>query len=202
MLNAVNSMKTLNALFSKGRIEVLRSLFRGTDVELHLREITRQSGLNLRTVQRELRNLTDAEIIVSRRDGNRQYFKANKNHPVYRELTGLVLKSDGVAEALKEALKAVKGIQVAFIFGSIAKGAEKAASDIDLMVIGEIGLRPLVAALRPVGEKLGRVINPYNTTAETWKSKLASDDTFIKNVAGEDKILIRGTLDELEGLAK
>lgn len=195
-------MKVTDALFPKARTEILRILFRGTGESLHLREIVRQAGLNLRTVQRELANLTQAELIISRRDGNRQYFCANKNHPIYEELKGIVQKSAGIPEAIREALATVAGIQIAFIFGSIAKETEKAQSDIDLMVIGDTDLRPLVTALRPVGEKVGRVINPYNITANTWKSKLATDDAFIQNVSNEEKVFIKGTEDELEGLAK
>lgn len=195
-------MQTIEALFPKTRVAVFRALFSVPDTEIHLREIVRRSGLTLQTVQRELENLTQAEIVSSRKDGNRQYFRANREHPLFEDLQSIVQKSLGIPEILAEALANTKGIRVAFIFGSVAKNAEKAHSDIDLMVIGEVGLRTLVAALRPASEKLSRVINPYNTTAKTWGAKLKGKDAFVANVAREKKTFVVGDAHELEELAK
>jgi DNA-binding transcriptional ArsR family regulator len=197
MLYAVN-MRAIDAIFPKGRAEVLRNLFNEEDSELHMRELVRRTGLNLRTVQRELAQLTDSEIITSRRDGNRQYFKANKGNPIYQELRCIVIKDCCMAEVLREALKDVAGIQVAFIYGSVAKRTEKASSDIDLFVIGEAGLRDIVPVLGPASEKLHREINAYNITPETWEAKLASGDAFINSVAQEAKIFVKGLADDLE----
>ena len=119
-------MKTIDAIFPKVRAEVLRNLFAREDEELHLREIVRRSGLNLRTVQRELASLTETEVLVSRRDGNRQYFRANKVNPIYPELRGIVLKDNAIADLLRHALKDASGIEVAFVFGSVASRSEKA----------------------------------------------------------------------------
>jgi DNA-binding transcriptional ArsR family regulator len=195
-------MKTIDAIFSKARAEVLRNLFRDGDTELHLREIARRSGLTLHAIQKELASLTAAEIVVSRRDGNRQYFKANKANPIYPELRGIVQKDNAIADLIAEALQNAPGIEVAFIYGSVASHNEKAASDVDLFVIGAIGLRELVPLLRPVSEKIRREINPYNTTAESWRQKLSAHDAFINNVASGAKIFVKGNQDDLERLAK
>jgi predicted nucleotidyltransferase len=195
-------MKTIDAIFSKARAEVLRNLFRDDDTELHLREIARRSGLTLHAIQKELAALTAAEIVVSRRDGNRQYFKANKANPIYPELRGIVQKDNAIADLIASALQNAPGIEVAFIYGSVASRDEKAASDVDLFVIGAIGLRELVPLLRPVSEKIRREINPYNTTAESWRQKLSSNDAFTNNVASGAKIFVKGNQDDLERLAK
>jgi predicted nucleotidyltransferase len=195
-------MKTIDAIFSKARAEVLRNLFCDDDTELHLREIARRSGLTLHAIQKELASLTAAEIVVSRRDGNRQYFKANKANPIYPELRGIVQKDNAIADLIAVALQNAPGIEVAFIYGSVASRDEKAASDVDLFVIGAIGLRELVPLLRPVSEKIRREINPYNTTAESWRQKLSSNDAFTNNVASGAKIFVKGNQDDLERLAK
>jgi predicted nucleotidyltransferase len=195
-------MKTIDAIFSKARAEVLRNLFRDDDAELHLREIARRSGLTLHAIQKELASLTAAEIVVSRRDGNRQYFKANKANPIYPELRGIVQKDNAIADLIASALQNAPGIEVAFIYGSVARLDEKAASDVDLFVIGAIGLRELVPLLRGVSEKIRREINPYNTTAESWRQKLSAHDAFTNNVASGQKIFVKGNQDDLERLAK
>ena len=199
MLIAVN-MSALNYIFPKVRVRVLEILFVDERPELHIREITRRSGLSLRTVQRELALLSEAELISSRKDGNRQYFRANSKSPIYGELHSMVNKEGGSIELLREALSGAEDIEIAFIFGSIAEASEKSESDIDLFVIGTIGLRPIVKRLSAARSQLHREINPYNLTAEEWQRKLSSGDTFVKNVAAGKKIFIVGSADELSRL--
>jgi DNA-binding transcriptional ArsR family regulator len=195
-------MNTIDALFSKTRAEVLRILFSQEETELYLREIVRRSGVTLHAVQRELAGLVAAELIVSRRDGNRQYFKANKANPIYPELRGIVQKDNAIADLLAQALKDARGIDVAFIYGSVAGRTQKASSDVDLFVIGEIGLRELVPLLTPVSERIRREINPYNLSRESWRQKLSTQNAFANSVASGPKIFVKGTADDLEGLAK
>lgn len=194
-------MKTIDAIFPKARAEVLRILFAQEETELHLREIVRRSSLTLHAIQKELANMVATELVVSRRDGNRQYFRANKANPIYPELRGIVQKDNAIADLLAQALQNAPGIVAAFIYGSVASRTEKAASDVDLCVIGSIGLRELVPLLRPVSEKISREINPYNLSAESWRHKLSGNDAFINSVASGPKIFIKGNQDDLEGLA-
>jgi DNA-binding transcriptional ArsR family regulator len=134
------------------RAEVLRLLFADASRELHLRDLTRQSGLGLGTVQGELEKLSASDLVTSRRDGNRRYYRANSTHPLFPDLQQLVLKTSGLRDVLAGALGDVKGIEVAFVFGSLASSGGKAASDVDLFVIGDAGLRGLATALRGISE--------------------------------------------------
>lgn len=189
----------LSVLFPQVRAEVLRLLFSDPKRELHLRDLTRQSGLGLGTVQGELEKLSSVDLISSQRDGNRRYFRANANHPLFPVLQQLVLKTAGLHDVLAEALAEVKGIEVAFVFGSLAKGAGKATSDVDLMVIGEVGLRVLAPALRKAGQILGREINPVTMSVTEFRKGRAKNPLLV-DVLGKPKLFVKGAPDELERL--
>ena len=192
-------MKLLEVLFPHVRAEVLRLLFADERQELHLRELTRQSGLSLGTLQTEVEKLCAADLLLSRRDGNRRCFRANAAHPLFADLRQLVLKTAGLREVLIEALRNVAGVESAFVFGSLAAGAGKAGSDVDLMVIGNAGLRALAPRLRQAAEQLGREINPVTMTAAEF-SRDRGRKPFLRDVLAKEKLFIKGTSDELARL--
>lgn len=186
-------------LSSKGRAEIFRLLFGLVDRELHVREMERQSGLSVRTVQQELVKLADLGLLQARRDGNRLYYRAHTSHPLYPEIHGLVLKTCGLAEVLRKPLHH-KDVQIAFVFGSLAQQSAKAESDVDLMVIGKVGLRQVVRMLSGVSARLGREINSHAMTVEEFKLRRKSKDHFISNVLESPKIFIHGVERELEAM--
>ena len=192
-------MSVLTVLFPQVRAEVLRLLFADASRELHLRDLTRQSGLGLGTVQGELEKLSSSDLVTSRRDGNRRYYRANSTHPLFPDLQQLVLKTSGLRDVLADALNGIKGVEVAFVFGSLASNGGKAASDVDLFVIGDVGLRGLATALRGVGEVLAREINPITMTAEEFR-KRRTNDSFVQDVLGKEKLFVKGNANELERL--
>ena len=171
-------MSVLHTIFPKVRAEVIRLLFSDASQEVHLRELVRASGLALRTLQTELSKLEKAELILSKRDGNRLYFRANTNHPIYPELHQLAVKTTGLVEQLRKALEGLSGIEIAFVFGSTADESETADSDIDLLIIGNVGLRSLSPKLRPLSQTLNREINPYVSSSKSFRDKVKSGDAF------------------------
>lgn len=189
-------MKLLEVLFPHVRAEVLRLLFADEGRELHLRELTRQSGLSLGTLQTEVEKLCAADLLLSRRDGNRRCFRANAAHPLFTDLRQLVLKTAGLCDVLAEALRDVAGVESAFIFGSLAAGTGKAGSDVDLMVIGDAGLRALAPRLRKAAEQLGREINPVTMTPAEFARDRAKKP-FLRDVLAREKLFIKGNSDEL-----
>lgn len=193
-------MSVLSALFPRVRAEVLRLLFAEAGRECHLRELVRQSQLALGTVQAEVRRLAAAELILARRDGNRLYYRANPAHPVFPELQGLARKTTGLREPLAAALAGLDGIDLAFVFGSQAGGTAGADSDIDLLVVGSVGLRVLAPRLRPPAEALGREINPHVLSARTLAARARSGDAFVAGVLAGPKLWIRGGADDLGAL--
>lgn len=179
-------------LSSQVRAEIFRLLFNDHKSSIYLRDLQRQSGLSIGTIQKEIAHLKKLDLVTSERDGNRLYYSANADHPLFEEISGLVEKTSGIAEQIKTALSSIKGIECAFIFGSYAKGEEKSHSDIDLIVIGTIGLRTLSSVFQTVTDKTGREINPHIYSIKSWTEKLKKKDHFIKSILTEKKIFLIG----------
>lgn len=193
----MNSLAEL--LTSRARAEIFRLLFSGRGEELHVREIERRSGLNESTIRQELRKLVRLDLVHSRRDSNRVYYRAKTGNPLYPDIRNLVLKTSGLADVLSSALQD-KRIRLAFVFGSIARGNVKAGSDVDLMVIGELGLRDLSGLLSGVEERIGREINPHVLQEDEFRKRLRAKEHFVTSVMESPKIFIIGSQDELEAL--
>jgi DNA-binding transcriptional ArsR family regulator len=188
-------------LSSRSRAEILRLLFGADGRELHVRELERQSGLADATVRQELKKLTRLGVIVARQDGNRTYYRANVESPLYPDIRNLVRKTSGLTDVLREALGEAE-IQIAFVFGSVASGAEKATSDVDLMVIGAISLRQLSKRLSGLATKLGREINPHALTPAEFARRIKGREHFITSVLETPRLFVIGSEDELSRLGK
>ena len=190
-------MSAIEVIFPKVRAEIMRLLFSDPAKEFHLRELSRLSSLALGTIQQEVSKLSRADLLVARRDGNRLYYRANTGHPIFSELQGIALKTTGLREQLADALAGVRGIEMAFVFGSAAAGTTGAASDVDLLVVGDVGLRALAPKLRPLTSTLGREVNSHVLTRDTLAAKARAGDAFITNVLAAPKMWITGDADEL-----
>lgn len=186
-------------LSSRGRAEVFRLLFGVSSQELHLRELQRRSSLALRTIQQEVEKLEGMELLVSRRDGNRVYYRANTSHPLYQDIHSLVLKTSGLVEVLRDAL-AQKGVEAAFVFGSVARGEEGAEGDVDVMIIADVGLKMISTWLSGVPERLGREVNPHVMNKAEFKRRRESGDHFLLRVMDSPKLFVVGDDDELARL--
>jgi predicted nucleotidyltransferase len=189
-------------LSSKIRAEIFRNLFGvKSEAALHMREIERRTGFAIGTVQKELHKLQRLDIITRLRDGNRVYYRANTVHPLYPDIRNIVLKTSGLADVIKNALGNEKGIKVAFVFGSFARQEEKANSDVDLMVGGDIGLRKLTALLMDVSGKIGREINPHIFSEKEFVKRKKGRDHFLNQVLESPKIFIIGTENDFAEMA-
>ncbi|MGA2262661.1 MAG: nucleotidyltransferase domain-containing protein [Acidobacteriota bacterium] len=184
---------------SRVRAEIFRVLFGIKAGELHLRAIHRQTGFAIGTVRQDLGKLVKLELLTSRKDGNRVYYAANGRHPLYAEIRLLVLKTVGLADVLAEALK-TDDIRCAFVFGSLASGTEGAESDVDLMVIGNIGLREVSGLLAAVSNRLGRQINPHVINPAECGRRVRVKDHFVTSVLSAPRFLVKGSERDLEGL--
>jgi len=189
-------------LSSKIRAEIFRMLFGLSDESLHMREIERRSGFAIGTIQTELKKLLKLDLVKKRRDGNRLYFSANRDHPLYPEIHNLVLKTVGLAEYIKAALEKSKKINMAFVFGSLADNRENAVSDVDLMVVGELGLKKLISLLSNVSDQIGREINPHALSLSEFSTRLAGKDHFISRVMESPRIFIIGDENDLRAMVE
>jgi len=192
-----------SGLFGKTRQAVLALLYGRADSTFYTKQILDAVRIGRGTVQRELKNLTDAGIIIREVQGRQVYYHANEKCPIFNELKNIVRKTFGVADVIKQSLatKADK-IRVAFIFGSIAKSTDDRRSDIDLMVVGRISFGDVVSLLTPAEQKLGREVNPVVYPISEFKRKVKEDHHFVKTVLEDEKIFVIGDEDELRRLVK
>ena len=192
-----------SVLFPGYRRRVLGLLLLQPDESLHGREIARRTGLTQGTLTRELRLLADVGLLTQEKRGNLTLYRANRASPIFAELSGILRKTSGLADVIVEALTSLAHeIEVAFIFGSMARGAESAGSDVDLLVIGSVEFGVLVEALYPAQQQLGREINPKVFSVREWKSSLQQKSSFITDVLRKPKIFLIGGEHDLEELAR
>jgi len=188
-------------LSSRVRAEVFRLLFGVNESELHGRELARRSRVNESALRQELRKLKRIGLVRARRAGNRVYYRSNTDHPLYSEIHRLVLKTGGLVDVISEVLTGAR-IKVAFVFGSVAEGKETASSDVDLMVVGSLGLRELTSLLGRTAEKLEREINPHVLTEVEYQDRIERADHFVTNVLSGPKLFVVGSQDDLEAMGE
>lgn len=188
-------------LSSRVKAEILRLLFGPGALELHVREMARRARLNEATVRQELRRLERLGVVTCRKDGNRLAYRAAVGHPLHPELRGIVLKTSGLADVLREAIASPR-VRVAFVFGSVAEGTEAPGSDIDLMVIGDVTLRQLAGMLSGVASRLGREINPHVLSPKEFALRRRARDHFLTTVRRGPKIFVVGDAHELEAVGR
>jgi len=190
------------ALFSKVQLSVLGLLIGQPDRSFRISEIIRLVGSGSGAVQRELETLTGAGIFTVSSSGNQKFYRANRQSPIFEELYGLVLKTVGLLEPLKKALKPYQSkIEFAFVYGSIAKGTDIAKSDIDLMIIGEqITYGDIFMALQNAEKTLQRPINPNLMTPDEWRQRRSNKSAFVTKIIEQPKMFVLGTDNELQGI--
>jgi predicted nucleotidyltransferase len=148
-------------------------------------------------VQRELSKLERSGLVSTEKRGNQKYYRANPSAPIYKELCSIVRKTVGSEQTIRAALEPLDGrIAVALIYGSIAKGADTAKSDIDLLIVADdMTLEELYACLGPGEKLLGRAINPTLYTRREFRSRRKGGNAFLKRILNGPTILLKGTLD-------
>ena len=185
-------------LFGQTRGRILALLYGMPDQAFFTRQIARQVGTSVGTVQRELETLSQIGLIERSATGMQVFYQANRDHPAYAELRSLIAKTAGTFHLLRSALAPlVKKIAFAFVYGSMARGDENGASDVDLMVIGDVSLDEMLMQLATAERDLGRSINPTVFSLKEFKSKLKAGNHFLKSVMRGEKVLLIGDENEL-----
>jgi len=188
-----------DALFTKTQQRVLGLLYGKPDKSFYTNEIVRWAGMGRGTIRRELDRLVSAGLLVTFHEGNQLHFQANVNNPVYNELVDIVRKTFGIADVIRAALAPVnEQIDLAFIYGSIAKREHVASSDIDLLVITDsLAYTDLMTVLADAEQSLGRPINPTIYTLAQIKKKLKQENIFLIRVMEQPKLWIKGGDDDI-----
>jgi predicted nucleotidyltransferase len=184
-------------LFGQTRGRILATLYDQPETAFFVRQLARRIGGSVGTVQRELTTLTTVGLILRAEGENQVFYRANREHPVFPELHSLLAKTSGVFHLLTAALTPFAGkIEFAFVYGSFGRGEEKAESDIDLMVIGEVTLDELLEQLSSVEQKLSRPINPTIYARKELRTKLHAGNHFLKAIQTAPLMFLIGNEDE------
>ena len=191
-------MKSLaDQLLGSSRAAVLTVLLLHPDESLHVRELARLTGVSPGTLHRELRALTGLGLLQRRAVGRQVFYTANPSSPVFEDLAGLLRKTAGLVDVLRSALAPLADrIERAFVYGSMASGQTHAHSDIDVMVIGDLGFADVVLALAPAQESLRREINPTALSAADFKRKRRQVGGFVAKVLQGSTLWLMGSNDE------
>lgn len=189
-----------DALFTKVQQRVLGLLFGNPERSFYANEIIALAQSGTGAVQRELARLQSSGLVTVQQIGRQKHYQANRASPVFEELRGLVLKTVGLVDVLRAALAPLRDrIKAAFVFGSVAKGHDSAASDIDLMVVSDtLSYADLFAALEPAVESLGRPVNPTVYSRAELKRRFDDENAFVGRVLAQNKIWVIGSADDIE----
>lgn len=190
-----------DALFPAVRQRVLAVLFGSPDRSFYANELIALARSGSGAVQRELASLLAAGLITVRDQGNQKHYQANAASPVFAELRGLVLKTVGLADVLRAALAPLAGqITMAFVYGSVARREDTAASDVDVLIVSDaLGYAEVFGALESAAQTLGRTINPTLYTRAELARRRAQDNAFVTRVLDQPRIWLMGDEEVLRG---
>lgn len=176
-----NTTAMMNLLFPAARQRLLAQLLLNPDESFHLRELARLTGSHAGTAGRELEKLVAVGLLLRTEQGNQVRYQADVRCPLFAELSAMFRKTFGMVPALWEALLPLAGsIEVALVFGSMARGTQSAGSDIDLLVIGEVAFAELVQTLYPAQQALQREINPVLYAPSEFRRRVNDGDAFVR----------------------
>ena len=190
-----------DTLFGRTRGAVLSVLYGHVGESFYLRQLARLTGKSLGPVQREVRQLVDAGLVTRRIEATRTLYSANRESPVFAEIKSVITKTIGMHDVLNSALEELRRkINLAFVYGSVARSGETARSDVDLMVVGKVDFSTVVSKVAKAQKALNREINPTVYSVKEFQSKLRGN--FLKNVLAEKKLFIIGDENVLRQLGE
>ena len=187
----------IDSLMPPVRQRILSLTFGTPDRWWYLSELANALGTSPSSLQRELDSLATAAILLMRPEGRRTYYRANENSAIYEELRGIVRKTMGIPHEIRASIAPIeRKISLALIYGSVARGEERADSDVDVLVVADdLMLEELFRRLAPAEKKLRRKVNPTLYTREEFRRRRRAKNTFLQNVLSGDHIILTGDID-------
>jgi predicted nucleotidyltransferase len=196
---AASHSNVADALFTGTQQRVLALLFGQPNRSFYGSELISLAKAGSGAVQRELAKLSESGLVTVTKVGSQKHYQANPKSPIYAELHGITQKTVGLAEPLRNALAPLaQKVRAVFIYGSVAKRQDTAASDIDLMVLSdELSYGDVFAVLEEAGQRLGRTVNPTILTHPEFRKRMKRKDAFLTRVLAQPKIWLIGNEDDL-----
>jgi predicted nucleotidyltransferase len=196
---AARTLGLADALFSRTQQRVLGLLFGQPGRAFYANELIQLAGAGSGGVQREVARLVESGLVTVCAVGNQKHYQANASSPLFEELHRVVIKTVGLADPLREALRPLtSAVRAAFVYGSVAKREDVATSDIDVMLISDsLTYAEVFSALEKASQRLGRPVNPTILSSKELARRRLSDNAFVKRVLSQPKIWLIGNEDDL-----
>lgn len=189
----------IQVLFGQYRRDLLSLLLLRPDESFHTRELERLTGVPVGSAARELKALVEGGIVLREKQGNQVRYRADRGCPVFEELAGLFRKTSGLVYVIRDALMPKwSDVELAFVFGSMARGTAKSSSDLDVFVMTDLGMKEVVGLLSPLAETLRREINPVVMSRQAFAAAVNKRDRFVERLKEEPKLFVKGTRHDLE----
>jgi len=182
---------------SKARSAIFQLYFTNPESSFYLRELERKLDIPVSIIRKELLRLGEEEVFISEKKGNLVYFRLNTDYPLFDELKSIVRKTIGIEGLIKDAVSKVKGVKASFIYGSFAKAKEKAKSDVDLFLVGDIDESQLIRQLNNIENTIKREVNYTFFSQEEYNKKRKKKDSFIMDLLSSPKIMLVGGKNDL-----
>jgi predicted nucleotidyltransferase len=184
-------------LLGDTRTAILAALLLRPDQGRHLRDLERTTGVSPGALHRELTALVALGVLRREQVGRQVFYRADPACPILPELSGLLRKTAGLVDVLRDALAPLSdSIEMAFVYGSMAKGTPHAHSDVDLMIVGSVGFADVVLALQHAQESIGREINPTVLSRKEFEKRRKQRDSFVATIWQEPRLWLMGDADE------
>lgn len=119
---------------SKTRIKLLLKFFLNSESRSYLRGLETEFGESTNAIRLELNRFEDAGMLKSKKQGNRKYFKANTNHPLFEEMQKIMRKYVGIDQIIERVVNNLGNLEQVYMEGKLAQGIE--AEVIDLILVG------------------------------------------------------------------
>jgi predicted nucleotidyltransferase/predicted transcriptional regulator with HTH domain len=177
-------------LRSKVRQRVLAYYFTNPTARRHLRDLAERLSVDPSNLSKELGRLEREGLFRSEVSGRQKYYQLNREYPLFDEVRSIVAKTIGAVPLIAQSLKKTEGIDEAYLYGSFARNQQDAASDIDVLVIGNPRQQILAEVVRKLERQLGREINYTVLTRKEFESRRARKDSFLENVWHSKRVLL------------
>jgi len=198
-----NMASKLDRLFgSKTRVTLLSELVMNSEKRFYMRELSRGLNIPYGMLHREVKNLVMLGILSEEKKGKVTLLSVNKELPYYTELKGLIMKTAGLGDLMKNALSKLKGIRYALVYGSFASGEEAERSDIDLLLVGDISEEDILKAVSQVEKDVAREVNYILWSEKEFSKRVMSRHQLLVDIAGKPIIMLIGDEDEFRRAAK
>lgn len=179
-------MSSVDFLFTPTVQRVLGAVLTQPDHSYTLQELLRRAAAGRGSAQQQIDRLVEAGVLIDEpRRGRQRSIRANTEYFLYPELRSIALKTFGLAEPVRDALKPYADrIEEAFIFGSVVKGTDTARSDVDVMIIGTVPQLDLFEVASQLQQKLGRMVQFNVYEPVEWRDLIRNDPVVSQIVNG------------------